>query len=162
MEAPDTMENGQPRADVMLRFYAVGSFLNTGFFMLLYGFGLLSMAVVRTMPYAEFEGLFLQQLEAIGDRDVAAGAEAMLHIFHESGVLLLGILFLRTAARFMGVLLMWRGRRRGFHLYAAAQLLGIFAPHIVLPLAYLGLWGPLAAVAMTALYGTQVKHLERP
>lgn len=161
MEAPSGPETDQPRPDAILRMYAVGSFLNTGFFMMLYGFGMLSMAAVRNMPFDEFEELFLQQLQAISDPDVASGAEAMLHIFHESGVLLLGIFFLRTVLRFTGVLLMWRGRRQGFHFYAFAQLAGIFAPHLVLPWHYLGLWGPLAAVGMTALYGAQVKYLPR-
>lgn len=161
MEDPAAPEAEQPRPDAILRMYAVGSFLNTGFFMLLYGLGILSMAAIRTMPYAEFEGLFLQQLGAIEDREVAASAQAMLHIFHESGVLLLTIFFLRTALRFSGVLLMWRGRKQGFHLYVFAQLVGIFAPHLVLPWHFLGLWGPLAAVGMTALYGAQVKYLPR-
>jgi hypothetical protein len=54
---------------------------------------------------------------------------------------------------------MWRGKAVGFQLYAGAQLIGIFAPHLILPWAYLGVGGPLLAVGMTALYGTKLKRL---
>jgi hypothetical protein len=54
---------------------------------------------------------------------------------------------------------LWRGRRSGFHLYAGAQLLGLFLPHVILPLSLLGFFGPLMTVGITALYGSQYKRL---
>ncbi len=157
MEQP--MNEVQKLARERLRFYAVGSFINTGAFMLVYGLGLLSMLVVRGMPFEEYEVLFTRQIAGMVDADQLPRVEEMLILLHTSGVALMVILFLRTVLRFMGVLMMWRGMKQGFHLYAFAQLAGIFAPHIVLPWSYLGVWGPLAAVGMTALYGMQIKQL---
>jgi hypothetical protein len=139
---------------VMLRFMAVFSFLNCGLFLLFYGVGAIAMIGFQRMPYQEMETLFLERSEwSVGT------VKEVLPLLHVNGVLLLVIYFLRTAARFIGVLLMWKGRLIGFHVYAVAQLAGIFAPHIVLPWSMLQVWPALAAVAMTAFYGNQRRWL---
>lgn len=153
-------ENGNTDRPDMLAFLAVLGFLNTGFFGILYALGLPAMLVLSKMPFDEYMELFTTQMAAspmaVGPEEVQWFAEML----HSHGAALMGILLLRSLVRFIGIVGMWRGRKLGFHIYAAAQLLGIFAPHIVLPLSLLGMGGPLLAVGMTALYGTQVKRLQ--
>ena len=157
------MESGQPTTTTntsMMRGLLLLSTLNTSLCVLVYGIGLLSMGVVTQLPYAEYEALFNQQGAGLFDPEAMARSGEVLRIIHEHGVLLLGLLLARTLARLVGVVLMWRGRVVGFHVYAIAQLAGIFLPHLVLPWAYLGFLGPLMSVAMTALYGSQLKQLK--
>jgi hypothetical protein len=142
---------------VMLRFMAVLSFLNCGFFLIAYGVMVVVMIGLQRMPYQEMEALFLGRPD--GSPEAAAEIQEWLPLLHANGVLLMAIFFLRTAVRFIGVLLMWKGRLLGFHVYAVAQLAGIFAPHIVLPWSMLQVWPALAAVAMTAFYGNQRRWL---
>lgn len=152
-------ENGSTRRPDLLAFLAVLGFLNTGFFGILYALGVPAMLVLAQMPLEEYVALFTSEM-ANWPADVEP--EQVLwfaELLHSHGVVLMSILLARTMARFVGILFMWRGRKVGFHIYAAAQLIGIFAPHIVLPLSLLGVGGPLLAVGMTALYGTQVKRL---
>src|SRR5690606_14336128 len=87
--------------------------------------------------------------------------EELFLILHTSGVLLFVILFLRTAVRLVGVIMMHKRMLNGFYVYAAAQLIGLFAPFIVLPWSMFGIFGPLMVVVMVALYGTQRKWLDR-
>lgn len=154
------MEPEQPwKRPRLIRDLGVLSFLNTGFFMLLYGLMLISAPVVQRMPYADLEASMLPQLKAWSGEGGDDVAIEMLHLLHESGVALMGLLFLRTAARLVGVLGLWNGRHWGFSVYASAQLAGIFLPFVVLPWKFLSLGGPLLAMGMTALYGTQRKYL---
>ena len=141
----------------MLRFMAVLSSLNCGLFLVIYGVMAVAMIGFQGMPYQEMEEQFLTASE--WSPDAVLGIRERLQVLHADGVLLMVILFVRTAVRFTGVLLMWKGRLLGFHVYAVAQLAGIFAPHIVLPWSMLQVWPALAAVAMTAFYGNQRKWL---
>lgn len=152
-------ESGSTRRPDLLAFLGVLGFLNTGFFGILYALGLPAMLVLAQMPLEEYQELFKQQM---AEWPTEVDPEQMLwfaELLHTHGAVLMTILLARTVFRFAGILLMWRGRKVGFHIYAAAQLIGIFAPHIVLPWSLLGMGGPLLAVGMTALYGTQVKRL---
>ncbi len=152
-------ESGSTRRPDLLAFLAVLGFINTGFFGILYAIGVPTMMLLAQMPLEEYMELFSAQMAttpmAVEPEEIAWFAE----LLHAHGTVLMLILLVRTVVRFVGILTMWRGHRVGFHIYAAAQLLGIFAPHIVLPLSLLGMGGPLLAVGMTALYGTQVKRL---
>jgi len=152
-------ESGSTTRPDLLSFLAVMGFLNCAFFGILYALGLPTMLVLSSMPLDEYLDLVSAQMAAT---PMAVGPEEVIWfagLLHAHGAALMGILLLRTILRLVGILGMWRGRKLGFHIYAAAQLLGIFAPHIVLPWSLLGMGGPLLAVGMTALYGTQVKRL---
>ncbi len=157
---PDQMGNTERPG--VISALGVVSFANTGLFLLIYGLGLLAMAGVRSIPYEEFVS---KANEAIGpylstmSAEEAATMPDMLELIYNSGALLCGLLLLRTAVRFIGVLGMWKGRRSGFYTYALAQLGGIFLPHLVLPFKYMGFFGPLLAVVFTAIYGTQLKRM---
>lgn len=154
---PDAEGNAQ--RPQLLSFLAVLGFINTSFFGILYAFGVPAMMVLAEMPLEEYLELFSKQMAA---SPVAASPEEIrwfAELLHGHGTLLMFILLVRTVVRFTGIVMMWQGKKLGFHIYAVTQLVGIFAPHIVLPLSLLGLGGPLLAVGMTALYGTQVKRL---
>jgi hypothetical protein len=143
----------------LIRDLGIASFINTGFFAFLYGVGMLFSVGVQQMPYNEFEAGMRPQLELYsGGEDIGPMLE-MMAIFHAHGVALMALLFLRTVARLVGVIGLWQGKAWGFQVYAVAQLAGIFLPHIILPWNMLGLGGPLLAIGMTALYGTQRKFL---
>ncbi|QQR86996.1 MAG: hypothetical protein IPJ76_01845 [Flavobacteriales bacterium] len=138
------------------------SFINTGAFLLVYGIGWLAMSAVGRMPYDEFAA---KAEEALGpmrsgmpEEDLAQ-MDIMLPLLHASGALLLGLLFMRTLVRLVGTIGIWRAKRSGFYTYAAAQIIGIFLPMVVLPWSQLGVIGPLMAVGMTAAFGSQLKRL---
>lgn len=151
-------EQGNTTRPELIGSLGVLSFINTGLFMVVYGLGMLAMLAVRTMPVEEYSALMLESASWLPEESQVA-MEEMSVLLHESGVLLMFLLFLRTVLRFIGVRGMWVGRRWGFHVYAFAQLAGIFAPHLVLPLSQLGFFAPLLSVATTAIYGTQLKRL---
>lgn len=136
------------------------TFINCGLFIIVYLFGMIGMMAVGKMPLDEFITLMEE-----------AGASYMLQeeqqtmlaemaaILHASGATLMLIFLLRTVARLYGAIGIWRGRTQGFYIYAGAQLVGLFVPFLVLPLSFLGVFGPLMTVAVTALYGSQLKRL---
>jgi hypothetical protein len=135
------------------------SFINTGLFLLLYGLCMLVIPMIQSLPREEFDAQFAPLLNANFEGAELEDMRAFLDVMYEHGAGLMFILFLRTGLRLTGVLGMWRGRMWGFHVYAAAQLTGIFAPHLFLPWKFMGIGGPLLAVAMTAVYGTQRRFL---
>ncbi len=131
------------------------SFINTGLFILLYSLGLVFAAAARQLPYERYEAMMRPQVEQFAQGDEVAPMLEMMDLLYWNGVPFMALLLLRTVARLAGVLGIWKGRMWGFHAYAVAQLAGIFLPHLVLPLKYLGLGGALCAIGCTALYGTQ-------
>ncbi|MBL8002041.1 MAG: hypothetical protein JNL05_08785 [Flavobacteriales bacterium] len=143
----------------LIRDLGIASFVNTGLFTVVYGMGLLFAAGVQRMPYADFEAMMLPQMRLYAGGEPDAVMLEMMGILHAHGTALMGLMLLRTLGRLVGVLGMWNGRYWGFTVYAVAQLAGIFLPHVVLPWKFLGLGGPLLAMGMTALYGTQRNSL---
>lgn len=152
-------EAGETKRPDLISVLGLLTFINTGIFILVYGITLLGMMGVSQMPEEEFVSTIL---EATGDFLPTEGREqfeAMARILHANGVALMFIYLARTVARLIGAIGIWRGRRNGFYLYAGAQLIGLFLPHFILPWSMIGFFGPLMTVAITALYGTQLKRL---
>lgn len=156
-------ETGSTKRPDVISVLGVLTFVNSGIFLLLYLLMFFMMLAVHKMPQDEFVTLIADAARQYVSGDDAGRVleqmEGIARIFHTSGVSLMLIYLLRTAGRLIGAAGMWRGRRSGFHIYAAAQLIGLFAPHIFLPWSMLGVFGPLLAVAITALYGTQLKRM---
>ncbi len=155
----ENIPSGTTKRPDLISALGVLTFVNTGAFTLIYGIGALGMAQVRALPYEQFEQMLHDGVLRYMQPDQVEQLEVIAPIFYYHGLSLMLIYLARTVLRLVGAVAMWRGRKVGFHLYAAAQLLGIFAPHIVLPWAFLGVAGPLATVATTAVYGTQLKRL---
>lgn len=138
------------------------SFINTGAFLLIYGLGWVAMSAVGSIPYDEFAAQAEEAIAPLRDgmpEADQAELDTLLPLLHENGALLLAMLFLRTIARLIGTIGIWRAKRSGFHIYAAAQIIGIFLPMVVLPWSHIGVFGPLMAVGMTAAFGSQLKRL---
>ncbi|MBP6390263.1 MAG: hypothetical protein KA352_05170 [Flavobacteriales bacterium] len=155
-------ETGSTQRPDMVSGLGILSFINCGFFLLLYGFGAMAMLGIRSVPEEEFISMLTAQADQFKAM-MGEGAEAQLEeigtMLYHSGAVLMFLLLVRTVARFIGAIGMWQGKRSGFNIYAGAQVVGIFLPHIVLPLKYLGFFGPMMALALVALYGTQRKRM---
>ncbi|MBK6629155.1 MAG: hypothetical protein IPJ87_03325 [Flavobacteriales bacterium] len=154
-------DSGSTQRPDMLTGLGILSFINCGLFLLIYGLGLLFTLGLRSVPEEEFMAQMNEQMAGMSDmmgEEGVAAFEELVPLFYHGGALLMGLLLLRTVARFIGAVNMWRGRRQGFYLYAVAQVVGIFVPHAVLPWKYLGIFGPFLALAFVALYGSQLKR----
>jgi hypothetical protein len=152
-------EEGNTSRPDLFNVLGILTFINSGVFVLIYGIGALGMAAVAQTPVEEFIALVHESAGAYLQADQLEQMDGVIRILHAHGVALMGIYLVRTLLRLIGAIGIWQGRRSGFHLYAGAQLLGLFAPHIILPWALLGFFGPLMTVAITALYGSQYKRL---
>ncbi len=151
-------EHGDTKRPDLISALGLLTFVNAGAFLLVYMFGAIGMLAVAQLPYMEFQAMVREGASWM-EPDQFDAMEPVLLILHEHGAALMGLYWLRTLIRLVGAIGIWRGRRSGFHLYATAQMAGIFLPHLILPWALLGIGGPLVTVAVTALYGTQYKRL---
>lgn len=150
---------GSTRRPELIGVLGLLTFVNTGVFVLLYSLALIAMLMVRELPQEEFVQLLRDGALKYMPAEETGPMERVALILHHSGVALMLVYLLRTVVRLVGAIGMWRGRKVGFHLYAFAQIVGLFAPHLILPWDLLGIGGPLLAVAMTAAYGSQLKRL---
>lgn len=158
--APVGQEEGK-RPDLITTL-GIFSFINCGLFLVIYGSALLFMLGLKSVPEEEFMARMQEQgaqFSAMLPPEQSGLLEEVGTLLYHQGALLMGLYLLRTVLRLAGVLGMWRGRRNGFHLYGAAQVLGIFLPHLVLPFKFMGLFGPLLALGMVAAYGSQLKRM---
>lgn len=153
-------ETGSTKRPDVISVLGILTFVNTGMFILLYLLMLFLMLGARQMPQDEFVALFTESAGKYVSGDELQQVESIVRIFHVSGVALMCIYLVRTVGRLVGALGMWRGRRSGFYIYATAQVVGLFAPHLILPWSMLGVFGPLLAVAVIALYGSQLKRMQ--
>jgi hypothetical protein len=152
-------EQGVTTRPDLINVLGILTFINSGFFLLIYGFGALGMLAVAQTPVEDFIALVHQSAGAYLQADQLEQMDGLIRILHSHGAALMGIYLLRTILRLIGAVGIWQGKRSGFHLYAGAQFLGLFVPHLILPWALLGFFGPLMTVAVTALYGSQYKRL---
>ena len=150
---------GETKRPDLINVLGILTFINSGIFILVYGIGLLGMVGVSQMPVDEFVTLVMDAAGSYLPDEGKEQFDAIARILHASGTTLMLIYLLRTVARLIGALGIWKGKRSGFFLYAGAQLAGLFLPHLILPWSMLGVFGPLMTVAITALYGTQLKRL---
>ena len=135
------------------------TFINTGLFILIYLVALFGMMQVAQLPQDEFAEMIHDAAGRYMPQEEMFQLDELVRVLHGSGAVLMLIYLLRTVVRLIGAVGMWRGRKSGFYLYAAAQWLGLFAPHLILPWSMLGVFGPLMTVAITAAYGSQLKRM---
>lgn len=152
-------ETGSTKRPDVISVLGILTFLNTGLFILMYLVMLLVFVGASRMPEQEFVALFVDAAKQYVSGDDLERMEGLIRVFHAHGVVLMAIYLTRTVGRLVGALGIWRGRKSGFHIYAVAQLVGLFAPHIFLPWELLGVFGPVLAVAVTAVYGSQLKRM---
>lgn len=152
-------ESGSTKRPDVISVLGILTFINTGVFIFIYLFGMLGMGAVAQMPVEEFTQLVREGAGKYMQEEQLFMLDEMVVVLHSSGVLLMGIYLVRTIVRFVGTIGIWRGRKVGFYIYAGAQLIGLFIPHLILPWSMLGVFGPLMTVAITAIYGSQLKRL---
>ena len=153
-------EAGNAKRPDTLSVLGILTFLNTGIFMLIYLIATFGMLAVAKMPADEFTKLLRDGLSGVPmPAEQMAMMEQVAALLHTSGVALMLIFLVRTIGRFIGALGIWKGKKQGFYIYAGAQVLGLFAPFLILPWSMLGIFGPLMTVGITALYGSQLKRL---
>lgn len=151
--------NGNTNRPPLLSVLGILTFSNTALCILLYGIAALGMFQVQHMNFEDFHAVFEDGALDFLSGDERDQLEALIPVLHEKGVVLMLIFLSRTVLRLIGAIGIWRGKKSGFYLYATAQLLGIFAPHLILPWEFLGIGGPIMAVVFTAAYGSQAKRL---
>ncbi len=152
-------EAGETKRPDILSLLGILTFVNTGLFTLVYAIGAIGMMGISQMPVDEFVALVQEGVMQYMPEETGIQVEEIARILHGNGVTLMLIYLIRTVARLVGAIGIWRGRKSGFHLYAGAQIIGLFLPHMILPWNMLGVFGPLMTVAVTALYGSQLKRL---
>ncbi len=82
-----------------------------------------------------------------------------LDLFQEHGTALMGVLALRTAARFIGTLRMWQLKGDGFHIYTTAQLLGILLPMLIAGTAMFSLLGLVLVSLWCLMYFVRMRAI---
>lgn len=152
-------ESGSTKRPDIISGLGILTFINSGMFIIIYAFGLFGMMAVAQMPVDEFIAVMYDGAGKYLEAEQLDMLDELARILHSSGVTLMLIYLVRTIARLIGTVGMWRGRKVGFHIYALAQLVGLFLPHIILPWSFLGIFGPLMTVGMTAAYGSQLKRM---
>ncbi len=150
-----------PQKPGLLPVLLILSYINTIFAILLYFLMFVMALAVRGIPYEEFVSKVEEVVSKNPMPEAVEMVERLSEIFYLSGVAWSAILLLRSIARLIGVIMMHRRRATGFTVYAAAQIIGLFAPLLVLPWDMFGIFGPLMTVLMVVLYGTQRKWLDR-
>ncbi len=151
--------SGSTKRPDIISVLGILTFLNTGIFILLYLFGVFGMIAIGKMPQEEFMQLLQDGAGKYMPADQTGMLDEIGRVLHASGVSLMLIYLIRTVGRLAGALGMWKGRKAGFYIYAAFQLVGLFAPHLILPWSMLGMFGPFMTVAITAAYGSQLKRM---
>jgi hypothetical protein len=151
--------DGNTKRPDVISVLGILTFINTGAFILIYLIGLFGMSVIAQMPVDEFVEVMNEGAGKYLEAEQHDMLEELARILHGSGVMLMIIYLVRSVARFVGAMGIWKGRKMGFYIYAGAQLIGLFLPHMILPWSFLGIFGPLMTVGMTAIYGSQLKRL---
>jgi hypothetical protein len=135
------------------------SFINQGLVFPLYLLGFLASfpvrdadpQVMRDTAEAIYKGWFdEQQMEQLF---------RFLDTLREHGVALMGVFALRTAARFVGTLRMWRLKGDGFHIYTVAQLLGVLLPMLIAGTDTFNPLGLLAAALWCLMYFVRMRSI---
>ncbi len=154
---------GRTERPGVIAVFGLLSFINCGIFLIVYALVAMAMVAFQSMPLEEVTAAMhegMAQYSGMFSEEQLAQVDEIVPILHANGVTVLLLLLGRTVARLIGAIGIWKGRRSGYFTYATAQVAGIFLPHLVLPLKYLGIFGPLMAVAMCVIYGTQLKRMQ--
>jgi hypothetical protein len=140
----------------------IASFINQGVMFPLYLLGIPISAMIRSMDHDALDTLVRQQYEPYFDEAQVEQFLSYSTLLREHGVVLMAVLALRTLARFVGVLRMWRLKEDGFHIYTTAQLLGILLPMLVAGNTMFSFFGLMTAVLWCLLYWQQRRLIHEP
>src|SRR5690606_24236001 len=119
-------ESGSTKRPDVISVLGLLTFINTGLFTLIYLLGMFGMMAVGRMPADELAQLMHDAAGKYMQEDQMFQLDEIVRVVHGSGVALMAIYLVRTIARLIGAVGMWRGRKNGFYIYAGAQLIGLF------------------------------------
>lgn len=147
----EMMQDEQPKRPEMLTVLCVLSFINAVFNGIsnFFSFAFYDMFQNTFKQMSEGEGMFEEMAEQMGD-SWEVMTEASMVAFSVGR----GYYFLETAlfvASFIGVLMMWRLQKKGFHVYAIAQILMLIATSVFVT-SKVGGGFPFGAVLWTAFF----------
>jgi len=128
------------------------SFINQGVVFPLYLGGLVAAPFLKDMDPEALYGMADAFYAGIMEPEQLQQLHGFLDTMREHGTALMAVFTLRTVARFIGTLRMWRLKGDGFHIYTTAQLLGILLPMLIAGTAFFSLFGLIAAVLWCLLY----------
>lgn len=122
------------------------SFINTGMYLLS---GLISATMLPSMSqyYHDNASLFPEEFGILLER-----ALSIPQWYYLLGVVL-------DAASIVGLILMWRLRKNGFHCYTLSKLLLIMLPMLFLDRSYVGVGNIMIAILFIAYYFILMKSL---
>ena len=139
------IDNPEPQRPSGLSVWCVLSFINAGFQFISNIFWFLAYNVIQSLGQDED---YLEMMEKFsqGNNDVEATMQAQLAVSRVS-YLLTALLYV---ASFYGVLQMWKLQKRGFHIYAIAQILLLIVTAVfVTSVTGAPIWG---SVILTAIW----------
>ena len=125
-----------------------------------YFLGIFSTALLSRMTPEEVEALLRTSTYGLLQTGQLEQMLTVAESLRENGVWIMLVLALRTLARFIGVLRMWKLKGDGFHIYTTAQLLGILLPMLIGGQAMFSGLGLITAVMWCYLYWSQLKVLK--
>ena len=153
MEVPGTV-----RPPTLTRL-CVLSFINQGVVFPMYLGGFLASFYLRDTDPQALRDLATSFYQGLLQPEQLEQMYRYLDLMRDHGVALMGILTLRTAARFVGTLRMWRLKGDGFHIYTTAQLLGILLPMLVVGTELFNFLGLVIAALWCVMYYAQIRAI---
>ncbi|MCL2413696.1 MAG: hypothetical protein FWC94_00365 [Bacteroidales bacterium] len=152
MENPFNTEQNKPKRSTLLTVFLVLTFIGSGLSLLSNGtFALLFSHMIDLMHDladsetwgAVFNDASIAQAEKLGVLGYAL--PAILYLFS-----------------LIGAVLMWKLNKRGFHLYATAQIIILFVPMMVGTGNFPGIFPTLLTALFIFVYARELKIFEKP
>lgn len=137
----------------------IASFIDQGVFILLYLLCIPAAAMIKDMDPDALNNMVRTAYGPLLKADQLDTAMQYLDLLRTHGVALMTVFALRTIARFIGTLRMWKLKSDGLHIYITAQLLGLLVPMLI---AGAKLFAPVSLVVILGwcfLYWTHRKAL---
>ena len=149
---------GTPRPPALTRL-CVLSFINQGVMFPMYVLGLVAVPYVGDMDPQVLHDTAEAAYKGIFNEEQMTQLFGFLDIMRDHGTPLMAIFALRTAARFIGTLRMWRLHGDGFHIYTMAQLLGVLLPMLIAGKDTFSLLGLLIVALWCLMYFTRMRAI---
>jgi len=145
MENPfNTEQNTAPKRSTLLTVFLVLTFIGSGFSFLFYA------------PLTLF---FSSIMEFIKDYDEFAVLVPLIEPIGLWGAALLAILY---TCSLVGAVMMWKLNKKGFHLYACAQIIILLTPVILGTSSFPTIFSTLVAALFIFVYARELKIFAKP
>jgi len=160
MEQLPTGLTGAIKRPAALTRLCIASFIDQGIMFPCYVLGIGVSAVMARMDPEAVDMMLRTEYSLFFKGDQLDEMLRYAQVLKEHGVLLMSVFALRTLVRFIGTLRMWRMEREGFHIYTAAQLIGVLLPMLVAGTAMFSALGLFIVLGWCYLYWSQMRALK--